>query len=278
MSAPATRSFSQISTYGLCPERYRRRYIEKDYRPSGTTLARGSAYHKGAETNFRQKIETHADLTVDDIVDASVAALDDVTSGREELTLTEAEQSVGKKKTIKKLVDEVVEMSELLAKKQAPRYQPVGVEESFELIMPDGVPNVVGRLDIRTERGVTDFKSSGRKATQDEADASIQLTTYGVAYHGITGEPATDLRYDRAIITATKCFDQVITTERTPEHLHAFALRMHQMERSIQAGIFVPCDPNAWNCSARWCEYWSDCPYVAGERQLYQLETRKDEQ
>lgn len=260
-----------MSCYFLCPVRYKFRYADGQRMPGTATLWRGRGYHKGAETNFNQKVVSHEDMSVDDIVDVSVAALDDVTSGREEMTLSDDERSQGKRKVMKRLVDEVAEMAELLAKEQAPRYQPIGVEEEFRITMK-GMPDIVGRLDIRVHDGVIDFKSSGRRMSQLEADSSIQLTLYDIAHTGIAGEKASTLAYDRAVLTKSKAFTEVIATERNSQHVRALAERFTVMNRSIEAGIFIPCDPNAWQCSPKWCEFWKVCPYVAGERSLYQLE------
>ena len=66
---------SQISMYSRCGEQFRRRYLAKDIVPPGVALIKGSAVHKGIETNNEQKMESWADLPKDDIVEAAVSTV-----------------------------------------------------------------------------------------------------------------------------------------------------------------------------------------------------------
>lgn len=54
-----------------------------------------------------------------------------------------------------------------------------------------------------------------------------------------------------------------LQTERTQADHVDFLARVEVATRQIAAGIFPPCAPDSWCCSAKWCGYWADCPHGA---------------
>ena len=60
----------------MCPERYRRRYVNQEIVPPGISLIRGTSVHKGAEHNHRQKIKSHIDLKKKEILEIVDAEFD----------------------------------------------------------------------------------------------------------------------------------------------------------------------------------------------------------
>jgi hypothetical protein len=89
---------SQMDMFFRCGEQYRRRYVLGEIVPPGVALVKGSAVHKAAEVNYRQKVETHVDLALSDLTDAAAT---DVTHrvAAEGLMLTPEESSVGLART-----------------------------------------------------------------------------------------------------------------------------------------------------------------------------------
>jgi hypothetical protein len=261
---------------GRCGEQYRRVYEEGERLPPGISLLKGSGLHGGAEVNFRQKIETHQDLKVRDIVDAAVAAYDEELANG--VALTPAEESRGPGLVIAEGRDDVAEMATVHAREQAPQYQPVAVEQRIELVLP-GKP-IVGYVDLVAARPdaperadglrpvtVVDLKTSGKAKGQREADASTQLTVYAAAAPTL-GAVAEELRLDTLVQTKTRTTRQMIQTTRGPEDFEALAARLNAFHAAVAAGAYVPASPLSWWCSPRWCGFFRTCPYVIGKSKV----------
>lgn len=256
-------SATQLESYVRCPEAYRRSYVEREKLPPGIALLKGKGFHKGAETNMRQKLETHVDLPADDIVAASVAAFEtDLRSGYA-LDMGETrnhETVIGEAK------DGLATMAELHAKEQAPDYQPVMVEEQIRIELP-GPRDLLAVIDLADDADrVTDFKTGGKKKSQDEADGSVQLTVYAGAYKVATGKLPSEVRLDVAIQSKTKTYRDVVTSHREPADFQALANRINVVSAAIDAGLFPPTTAGAWWCSAKFCGYHATCPFVNPRR------------
>lgn len=257
-------SVSRMESYSRCPEAFRRRYIEVEKIPPAIAMAKGSAVHRGAEVNFRQKIETHTDLATGDIIDAAAADFDKRSA---DLSLSADEQSRGKGVVIGEALDSVVSMAEVHAREQAPDYQPVLVEERIEVELPGSPVNLLGVIDLADDRRrVVDLKTANRKKPESDAHESVQLTAYAAAYHAITGEESAEQRLDCIVETKTKTSRQVITTHRSVGDYVALAARINAIQAAIDAGSFPPTSPMNWVCSDRFCGYHSTCVFVNGSR------------
>jgi hypothetical protein len=257
-------SATQLEMLAKCPEQYRRRYIERDVIPPGFAIVVGSALHTGAETNFKQKLETRRDLPKSQIVEAAVAGFEAQLAGG--IALTDEEASRGLKIVTGEAKDNLVEIAEVHADWQAPEYQPVMVEQTVRIELP-GKHDLLGVIDLVDERKiVTDFKTAKKKKSQDDADSSIQLSVYHAAYQALTGEEPAEVRLDTIVKQKTKTERQVVSSERTPDDMQALANRINVASQVIQLGVFAPATPGAWWCGPKWCGYWSTCPFVNSER------------
>lgn len=258
-------SGTQLDLYCKCGEAYRRRYPEGQKIPPGMAAAKGKAFHKGAETNFRQKIESHSDLKPSDIVDAAVSAFEaEVANGVE---LIGDEKARGQTVVIGETKDDLVSVVSVHATQQAPEYQPVFVEQSFTLSLPDSSRDLMGVIDLADDlRRVTDFKSAGKSKTQADADNSVQLTIYAAGHHALTGKPPSEVRLDTIVTTKTKTYRNVAASDRGTPDFQALANRIEVVNKGIDAGVFAPAMPGSWWCSPKWCGYWSTCPFVNSQR------------
>jgi putative RecB family exonuclease len=258
-------SSTQLDTFCRCPEQWRRRYIEGDVIPPGIASAKGKGFHTGAETNMRQKIETYEDLPVSDIVELSVAAFEAQAHGG--IAFTDDEHTRGPSIVIGEAKDSLRVLATVHAQQQAPDYQPILVEQTVRIELPNAPRDLLGIIDLADNLDrVTDFKTAGRKKNQADADDSVQLTTYAAAFHAHTGRQPSEVRLDSVIQTKTKTDRQVITSQRGGADFSALAHRINAVTRAIDAGNFTPTAPGSWWCSARWCGYWSTCKYVNSER------------
>jgi len=265
-------SASQLDMLGRCGEQYRRVYLEGERLPPGVAMLRGTGLHGGAEQNFRQKIETHRDLSVRDIVDASVNAFDvALASG---VALTPAEASRGASAVIFDCRDDVAEMATVHAKQQAPQYQPLAVEAKVTLELP--VKPLIGYVDLvattevngESRVAVVDLKTSGKRKSQREADTSTQLTVYAAAAPTLGVSPD-EMRLDVLVQTRTGTTRQVLSTQRDASDFDALAARLTTFHAVIAAGSFVPASPLSWWCSPKWCGFWRTCRFVIGKDKVH---------
>ena len=257
---------SRLESFCKCPEAYRRRYIEGEIIPPGISLAKGTGVHAGAALNFTQKIESRVDLPASQIVEAAVAGFEEET--RDGVSLMDDERSRGETIVLADAKDSVAKMAEVHAKQQAPEYQPVLVEQTVEIELPNAEVNLRGTLDLADDRRiVVDLKTSGRSKSQDEADQSVQLTVYAAAYHAATGEPSAEQRLETIVQTKTKTYRDMKSTTRTLADYRALAHRINAVHEAIRAGVFPPTTPGSWWCDPRYCGFFNrGCPYVNSER------------
>lgn len=259
-------SNSQLQMYWRCAEQYRRRYMEGEILPPGIALLTGSALHRGAETNFSQKIESHMDLPAAQIIEASVVAFDEQTKGG--YALSEDETMRGPDIVLGEAKDQTAALAKVHAQQQAPDYQPVAVEHRTRIVMPKASRDLVAITDLRDDqRRVTDIKTGARRKPQSEVNESVQLTIYAAAYTVDCGEPPAEVRLDTLVKTKTPG-RQVLSSHRTLADFEVLANRINATLAAIEAGNFPPCAPDSWQCSDRWCGFWRSCPYVNSERLL----------
>lgn len=265
LNVPEHISNSQISLFTRCPEAWRRRYVEGDKIPPGIALLIGTGVHVGIETNFNQKIESHSDITPSQLRDAAVAGFESRLA-EEGVQLTKNEQSIGEQGVIGGAIDVTADLATVHAVQVAPEYQPTMVEKRVELDLPKIGKTLVGVIDVADDKDrVTDFKTTGRTPSQDDANRSTQLTIYSVLHKHETGRPASEARLE--VLTKTKKSQRkLFKTHRDMADFNALAARINAIVQSIEAGIFPPTEPGNWYCHPKWCGYFNTCPYVNAER------------
>jgi len=263
-------SQTQISMIARCPELYHQVYVLGRRQPPGIAQLTGTGYHGGAETNFRQKIESHRDLPADQIIEAAVARFESELAGG--YSLSKEEVGRGAKVVLGEAKDSVAELTKCYAADVAPDYQPVAVEHSTHIVLPKASHDLLAITDLRDDQDrVVDLKTASRKPPQQEADDSIQLTVYAAAFHKDVGRPPAEVRLD--VVTKTKKPTRhVLVSQRGPADYQALVNRINAMLAMLEAftekGLEVwPGAPiGAWWCSDRFCGFWKTCPLVNSER------------
>ena len=128
-----------------------------------------------------------------------------------------------------------------------PEERVVSVNEAFAVPLVDAQGNVlekplVGELDCRVEKAgkqtIVDWKTSGRRWPKDQADKSLQPTTYIYAEHQLHGH-AIPMRFDVVVKNKTPVMEQHVTT-RTVDQFHRMVELVKMSERMIEAGHFLP--------------------------------------
>jgi len=258
---------AQLEMYCRCGEAYRRRYVEKEIIPPGIALIQGKGFHRGVQVNGQQKITSHVDLPATEIQEAAAAGFEQEAAGG--YVLSPDEEVRGASKVLGEAKDLTVEMAAFYAKQQAPDYQPVLVEKSVRIELPLCSHDLLGVIDLADDKArVVDFKTSGRRKSQADADSSIQLTTYAAAYKAVTGgAQCAEVRLDTVVQQSKGYVRDLQVSNRGADDYRALANRINAVTTAIQAGIFAPASPGAWWCHPRWCGFFnSGCVYVNSQR------------
>ena len=168
---------SMTNKFSDCPESGRQRYILNTPERPAEALLVGSAVHLAVERNMRQKIDSHVDLPVAELLDwyddegfdGHVEA-EQEKSGLDAIWDSEREEA----KTRGRLMLGAYHNSE------APKIQPTAVEGSFSV--PMGLPvKVEGRFDILCADRAIDLKTGKQKTTKPKASWLIQAAIYQFA-------------------------------------------------------------------------------------------------
>jgi len=252
---------SQVGRYCQCGESYRRRYILGEKLPPGVAMVRGTAIHKGAEFNFKQKLKTREDLPEAQIVDKAVSTFEEKIK-HEGLMLSEDELARGEKVIVAEGKDEVAGLAKVLHSGVFPRYQPKLIEEEQRIELPAASHDLMGIIDLIDDKEtIVDFKTSGKTKSQEDVDGDGQFTFYGLLYKAKFKKECAGISIENLVTTKTP---KVVTLKTTRDNgdYQALINRVNMMLNGIKAEIFTPAPPGAWWCGPKWCGYYSTCPYV----------------
>ncbi len=249
-------SYTQLNMLLRCGEQYRKRYIEGQKVPPGSGGALGKSFHLGLESNYRQKITSKQDLPLEAVQDTFSSAFD-VESKEVLWTPEEAEAGIAKVKG--QLKDDGVRLVETYHGQVAPTIQPESCEEVIPVEFngfPYDLKCVVDLVDDK--QIVHDTKTRSKSPTAEEANRSIQLTAYSLAYRHSRKRKEEGLQLDVAVRNKTPKIVQ-LPTERTNEQIERLLETMARAAEAIQQGIFLPAPEGAWYCSPKFCGYYASC-------------------
>lgn len=270
---------SALDTYQGCGERYRRRYIENEWRRiHGLNLLIGKGVHAGAELDNRHKIAAGEPLSKSDTVEAAVAGYESAAS-EPDTEIVDDSQKPATQKKLNQAKDTTAKVAEVYADECSPEIpQPQFVEEPFAILLAtaDGERTfmVKGIIDVASPTQVIDLKTSGRKWSIDKVAESIAHTAYGWGVETLTRtNPNEPGRFpDEFIVENLTHYKtkpperQRLVTQRSEGDYYATWRRMAEVVHAIESGVFPPAAKGSWQCSAKWCEYFHDCEYVGPER------------
>lgn len=256
-------SKSSMLMFLRCPQQFERRYVLGEIIPPGIAARRGGATHKGAQINHEQKINTKIDLPVKDLQDAA----------RDHYVKTVKEQGVfipkdkisEKTQLLNQGLNAAVSLTGLYHKELAPKIQPVLVEERLEIDVGLPVP-VVGIIDVLSEgHWLPDLKTADRSKSPGEAETSLELSFYAGLVANHTGAWPEKVSLE-VLVNSKEPKLQSLESIRNNEDWDNLMLRVQLMWDQIEAGLFPPCDPASWACSASWCGYFWTCKYSIKRR------------
>ena len=270
---------SHIDMLYKCGVQYEFRYVRGIKSPPGVAALAGSGCHKGVEVNMLHKLHHDGELAaLEDVQDAS---RDDVLArwDREGVHLAPEERERGENVLCGQTIDRAVAFATLHYNAFAPKIMPVGIEQPWVIELPELPMDLAGRFDLLEAGRLRDTKTSGKYLVQGDADNSLQLGVYSLAYSVLHGGQAPDISMDALMIVAGRARKdgtpgkatvkaESFPTRRTPEQLEAVQQRILNAIECIERGVFLPAAPDTWICSEKWCGYADRCRYYRGFVQI----------
>ena len=141
------------------------------------------------------------------------------------------------------------------------------MEQEYRVALEGWPVDLVCRLDlVETDSTVRDLKTGAKRLSASRVATDVQLTGYHFALEAVTGRAPRQLAIDQLIAKATPEAVTHVTT-RTTADVAALFRRFETMLQAIERDVWIPCAPDAWQCTPRWCGYHNaGCPYVNGVR------------
>lgn len=233
--------------------------------------------HRAVATGLIHRMRTESVAPVELFEDIAASEIARARHGG--ATLTDDEASVGVANTWGRLTDKAVRFAGGYGKLVAPTITPVAVER--RVTVADVVPGALlrGTIDVidRLADGsevIRDDKTTERMPRADAAERSQQLTMYDLLYTAQRGDHAAvhEVSLDYLVLNERTgdVATRRLTSHRGPRDRSAIIARVDSAVKAVNAGVFLPANPETdWWCSAKWCEYWADCPFaIHGAKKL----------
>ena len=164
-------------------------------------------------------------------------------------------------------LNETVRLTRLYRRQVAPKVKPVDTEGFISVDIGVDLP-LKGRLDVEEGDGIRDLKGASRSWPKGRAGKEIQPAIYTMLFLKKRGIHPTFI-YDVLVALQDDEKHQVISDDVTRKKLKATLAVIYRVMRSIESGVFNPCDPTSWVCSERFCGYYLTCPYVGNGHQAW---------
>ena len=253
---------SMLGTFDRCPMQYYFRYVEGIRIPPASAMLAGTGVHRAAEKDLTAKRDTGSLLAREAVQQAAADAVNREWDNGGVL-LDPAEELLGEKRIRGETVDTAVSLAGLHHDELAPALNPQHIERPFSVELLGFPVDLAGTIDVQEHGGIVrDLKTRSATPPAGLADASLDLSCYGLAARALDGAAPVKLAMDFLVKTkAPKLVTQ--TTTRGDAAYRAFLLRVEAVSRAIESGAFPPCSPENWCCSPKWCGYWGRCPFGA---------------
>lgn len=249
------------SAMNMCPEAFRRKYIEGERTGSYTYHVRGKAVDAGVSADMMEKLDVEELLPEDTVLDITRDAT--LAEWQRGVDLEPEEAAKGVQTVKGELVDQAVRLERLHHREVAPLVKPVSIQKSWVLTI-DGLPlQLAGRMDLEDTEGVRDTKTSGKTPPKDVADKSLQLTAYALAKkHDAKGNGEYPKRLVLDYLIDTKSLQaKSYPTVRSDADAVVLLNRVEMFGRMIQSGLFPPISQDDWRCSEKYCPFAKTCKY-----------------
>lgn len=248
-------SKSSIQLYLQCPEKWRRRYIERDREPIGVPMLLGGAVGAAEIANYQQKISSGVDLSLGDVLDLYAGEVD------ERVDTEDVDWQAEKPGAVK---DQGAKLAAVYHTTIAPSVMPVSAERRVAFKLDGAEWDFQGYIDFETEAGaVADLKVKAKSFTPVELLSNLDATAY-LAARRAEGNPAPTFEFH--VVKKTKePSAEIVTATRTDRQLDRFLQRLAQISREIEwryeTGEWAGAPPGAWWCAEKTCGFWKSCRY-----------------
>jgi len=254
---------SSFAMLQRCPRQWQERYIHGRKERPAESIVVGSAVHVAVEMNFKQKIESHADVPTADLLDYYESAWPVVISQQQEnagddvLWDTDANEAGKRGRLMLAAYQNIV----------APRIQPLAVETFVTVDVGLPIP-IEGRFDVERDASVIDLKSGKRAQRKPKEAWRIQGVVYGearnkaVEFHSISASQSSS---KVTVVTPLESELLLIQPSWAERQSRLRILRALSDEACFYMERYGPDEPwppkgvyHDWACD--YCGYRSDCP------------------
>jgi len=249
-------SISSLALFWRCPERWRRRYLEREGEPQSGPMLVGKAVGGAIAAYFAARMAGES-LSVGDADDLCRAEFDE-RLGQAGTELAGDDQEELREQSREALRAYLTEL--------APGVRPVSVERRFELRFEGAEWSLVGYLDVEDESGDTiDVKVGAKHVTEARAERDPQPTAYRLARRAegrLEGRFLFHSVRRGQVRSGERCL--VMPAPRSAEQLAAMEARIAQAALQIahcaETGDWPLSTPDGWWCSPGQCPFWTRCP------------------
>jgi putative RecB family exonuclease len=252
-------SWSALSTFRTCPLKYKFRYIDGLPEESvSAALVFGTGIHSAVEQHYQAILSGDEQPDIERLMFTYRACW----LGHDPDAI-----QFGAKETRESLDDLAAQMLTAFLNSPAASVQGrvLGVEEEIRGMLVEGMPDLLGRIDLLTEDAdtlvVTDIKTSrGKWSAEQVEDSGEQL----LLYSHLASEIAPGKRIATRFLVLTKTKEPVVeehTREVEPRTVKRTLAGVERVWRAIESGVFFPA-PSTVGCAG--CGYRSACRAWAG--------------
>jgi hypothetical protein len=260
-------SNSSLMLLERCGEAYRRRYIEGERFPPSPRMLRGIVVHRVSAMAMLRKLEEDELPTAEEAKDVAATEFEQQWAGGVNLDQEALEGGAKQEKASSK--DFAIGLSDLYVARVAPALEPIAVERFISVRPKESDLVIRGGVDLVAKapgggESIRDTKTSEKTPRSDMAERSQQLTFYAMVRQADVGALPKQHTLDYLVQTPGRRERKHVPlhTTRDTADVQALVHRLNTGVEAVKRGVFMPAAPDAWNCSARWCEFWSSCVYV----------------
>jgi len=263
---------SMLAMLSKCGEMVRFRYIEGIIAPPGIALLVGTAVHKAAEDDLKNKMAFGTGLPLEKVKERAKEAFNQAWD-KEGVALSDEEKTQGEAVVRGAGIDESVELSALHSVKITPIRKPTHVERKLRLVL-DGFPfDIEGTIDVQEgDDTILDRKTSSKSPSGGEAEGNPQLDTYALMKRVVDGTPVKRVGLDYLVKTTTP--KAVTVYAPAPAAFDSIVARVERAAKVLESGAFYPVDPtgpSGWVCQPKWCGYYDRCAFGRARRKSIPL-------
>ena len=247
-------SKSSIGMLLRCEFQYAERYAKDIRKPPSAFMSMGSAFGDGVGANLVQKIETHDDLPVKEIVEVAAHSLEE----RKDETDWGSDSPDKMKDELPALVTAWQNGNGEPGSVAGKDLQPASVEQEITVNFRDARPFLMYR-DIVTEDGaVHEIKTSGRAWHAGRAETSLDAPLYTMH------EPGDSTFTYHVAVRKKKPEKQTLPVKVAERAKIAVQMmiaraRLRAMEIEDDPDKALPTGYGGNLCSKRYCGYWVEC-------------------